>query len=1044
MGEKGEGPANIPDLREVQTLVDIGTRENVGRALARQLARVPLIGHITRRLNPAAVADTPEAHAVLARNVLHFEAQQLADAEISVVRTFGTQEQVLGKLDEKGLIAEGPLQGKAPNAVRSDRKKPYIGKLLTEKQQAWIDALQDIEQAKLALFRRYGIKIDELIFTQGGEYAGRVTKMGKIVDGELVEVGFIGKKPKGVAGKKLGQQKVRPFATQKEALDAGFRYLDEDVAVYLNLKAAYKRIADKKFADWVIDHPKTHLRRGTKARRGEVNAYKALYGNVDFEKVYFKTDTPAGAKAYELLSKELDATIPKLGILRKIGQMNAVVRYMELNADMGQFMIQLLYLAGSKPHVWGKAIRGYIRSWSSPTYHDELLSKHKPLLEMHRDLMTTRQGTEVTEAIEKGGLLHRLPKGFRYLGFHRFARAFNTAMDEAGIELAKSLDNTLRPKTAKEFADIDAFINEIRGLASSAKMGVSPTMRAVENSLLLAPRYNRAIAALLWDTVADSGLRGELARSTLARSVGGLVAVTSLFKMAEYFNKTDPEDWTMDGMEEHVLKGINPTSPEFFTFEVGGTNIGPGTKVRSLVKLYADSLTEPGSLLELGNRNPFIRFARGSAAPALSDAWDMFTGHNYMGDPTGIFDGWEEGFVDNIKKAGQEVVLPDIMPIWVHSALLEGGGACQKASRGVVEFFGGRAYPMSRPQMAQEIATREGLGDYETLDARPKSLVDKLATQQYKESGREIYTGKEGPKRKERDDADDDLVDDIRVISEKYLAAPVESAEFAPRLARLAYNDARREHRGFLYGVKWDEEKQRTVGGFLEEMYDMDQEREEPEEGTKDHRLWQYGQTFNESIDPETGKLDFETLDKLQSKFWASLTITQASEMLRNIRVLEGEYDNRAQRMIDAGRYAGSLTLTLVGEDVGYYDLEDHKLVEAYISQVTGVSIIAIQEYLDKTIPERDAARKSAQGELIGKALDKAARKNGILWKLRKAFVTQAPAEWRQGMLDAGYSYQGKSVIEKDTFAKLKAGRSLPERDYKQLYRQALQPVFAQ
>ena len=130
--------------------------------------------------------------------------------------------------------------------------------------------------------------------------------------------------------------------------------------------------------------------------------------------------------------------------------------------------------------------------------------------------------------------------------------------------------------------------------------------------------------------------------------------------------------------------------------------------------------------------------------------------------------------------------------------------------------------------------------------------------------------------------------------------------------------------------------------------------------------------------------------------------------------------------------------MTLSGQRISYYDLDQHKAVESYIVRATGANAGTVREYISKTSAERKAVRKTTEGERIGKAFDKAERKNGILWKLRQAFVTKAPSQWRQAMFEAGYSYQGKGAIEKRVFAKIRAGATLPKRNYKKQYRDAL------
>ena len=74
-------------------------------------------------------------------------------------------------------------------------------------------------------------------------------------------------------------------------------------------------------------------------------------------------------------------------------------------------------------------------------------------------------------------------------------------MDTAGIEMLKAFDHagTNRyddPVARQELAD---FINEFRGLANPRRLGISTKQKQLESFSLLAPRYNRAIAAMITD-----------------------------------------------------------------------------------------------------------------------------------------------------------------------------------------------------------------------------------------------------------------------------------------------------------------------------------------------------------------------------------------------------------------------------------------------------------------------------------------------------------------------------------------------------------------
>ena len=604
----------------------------------------------------------------------------------------------------------------------------------------------------------------------------------------------------------------------------------------------------------------------------------------------------------------------------------------------------------------------------------------------------------------------------------------------------------LKPKTSAQYAAIDDFINEIRGLANTARLGQSATARAVENNLLLAPRYNRAIASLLWDTTTDGGIRGNEARLALRRSLTGLVSLGAAFSMAQYAINKDKKNWTMEGLGQEVLKHITPTSPEFFTWRVGGTNIGPGTKVRSLINLFAKSATDPGSLFSFSQKNPFTRFARGNAAPVLGDAWDIFSGHNYIGDPTGFYDGWTDDNVgENFSKLAKEVILPDIMPIWVHAALLEGGTPVERAARGATEFFGGRAYPLTRMQQRDEIAKEQFEGSsYEDLNRDAQLIVDSVAVERH---GEEAFRGPLGPKRKEVEEVKNVLLAGLEDVTAQWLSASPGSEQFSPMIARVGTEDMdglnklRQNRIDALYGG-WKTNLGRREGGLYDDLYDMDKPREEPEEGTREHRIWQYYQVFKDSTNPKTGDIDWEEYDKNISQFWANLKEGEVEEVLANIRVVEGEYPEQMKTMIDAGRYAGSTKLRIQGEDVSYWDIENHPLAVTRIAADAGVTEEQIRAYLDLPSIERKNKRDNTViGGKIGRAFNKASAQDGILWLLKKRFVDNAPDEWILAMFDAGYSYQGSENINKRLKKQMRDGASKPQFGYDALYRQNLRRI---
>ena len=383
---------------------------------------------------------------------------------------------------------------------------------------------------------------------------------------------------------------------------------------------------------------------------------------------------PEAKETTRILKESLDPRFSQA--LDSVNQVNGVARYFMLAGDISPMAIQLLYLAGASPRIYGKAMRGMARSIFDTRFQARYLarSENVAIVQKYPTLILTRGGaTEFTEAMARGGLLRKGPQKVAGTVLEPFQRGFEGALDVAGIEMAKAYDHL--GTTPQRINDLAQFINEFRGVTSSRRLGVSLIHRQAETAAVLAPRYNRAIAALAFDTV-RGGLRGQLARRSLAQGIG---ALTIMALAISYARGESPQQ---------MVAHITPGSPKFFTWEVGGQNIGPGTKVRSVANLFARTVADPGSLGASGAftwmQNPALRFIRGNLSPAISTGVDLLTGRDFIGDST------RDGLLSFSKTVGE-----NFMPIWVQTVALEGGSLADRALRGATEFTGGRAYPVN-------------------------------------------------------------------------------------------------------------------------------------------------------------------------------------------------------------------------------------------------------------------------------------------------------------------------------------------------------------
>jgi len=482
-----------------------------------------------------------------------------------------------------------------------------------------------------------------------------------------------------------------------------------------------------------------------------------------------------GSEAKKLAETMRNALEPKVSqALTSVNKVNALVRYFKLAGDFSPFLIQLIFLAGQNPKIYGGAAASIPKFLFDKEWSAKFLSEHKNTIDRHPGLLLSSLGTEFTEAMAKGGLLssrvnvwpkqeglakklalatpRAVGKGAATV-LQPFQRVFEDSIDYAGIKMAESLEHLA--KTPAEMAEIDQFINEFRGLTSSAKLGVTANWRAGETAAILAPRYNRAIAALLYDAIkgavsfGQSGLRNRLAIQGLTKGIAAISAITVALSLA------------LGEDEDEIKEHFDPLSSKFLTWNVAGQNIGPGSKVRSVVKLLAQVADNPEALLQLSMDNPALRFIRGNLAPVPGGAISILTGKDYIGDPVR----------SDTATFTREMIVKNFMPIWVENVIYEGGSLSQRLIRGAGEFFGGRAYPETESDEVNRLRDRYSAQEYgkkwEDLNNADRGIVrekypslvelEKTAKESYVEKGSDIEQFYYNEKQKITDNRNDRL-----------------------------------------------------------------------------------------------------------------------------------------------------------------------------------------------------------------------------------------------------------------------------------------------
>ena len=140
--------------------------------------------------------------------------------------------------------------------------------------------------------------------------------------------------------------------------------------------------------------------------------------------------------------------------------------------------------------------------------------------------------------------------------------------------------------------------------------------------------------------------------------------------------------------------------------------------------------------------------------------------------------------------------------------------------------------------------------------------------------------------------------------------------------------------------------------------------------------------------------------------------------------------------MAYAGRYAQGVELNIGGHTTTYWGLRKHPMLIKFVSDQAGVTRDTVLAYLNKSFIEREQLRhEPGYARKMEEALDKAEWQNGVLTLLQNKFIKDSPNEWQIAMMEAGYSYRGSENINNSMRNQIRAGATLPEIPYEDLYR---------
>jgi hypothetical protein len=478
------------------------------------------------------------------------------------------------------------------------------------------------------------------------------------------------------------EKQTKKLATRGRLLESKFKNLaDKNPEAWRQLRQTTER-AKKRVDEFAEKKPQWDHHVNKKAEylypEGTEFAGEVMTRHLDDFGPLAKVDFigEKGIKSLKQLEKFIHpASSDLLGAAAPLLKVNALARAAMLVMDFGTYMIQLQHLIG-RPKEFVTTIKGGMRAFADPTFLPRYLHKNRQILAANPEVILTRGGTqEFTQVFAPGGFLGPQMKRGRWLRsqtVERFQRTWEASMDVAATELLKAFSH--RAVTPRQKHELASFINEFRGVLDTNRLGINVRQRTLESLLLLAPRYNRAMASLVLDLF-QGGLRGQLAREALARSTAATMLISVGFSL-------------MRGEDlDEIVDRFDPRSKRFMLWKIGENWVGPGGKILSFWRLIGrmsrNRAHDPRDVYAY-TLDPGLGFIRGNLSPVAGFGMDLVTRRSFSGEP----------MFESIPTFGKEM-LGNFTPFWLHSMIFEGGGLRDRFVRGASELFGFRGFPLT-------------------------------------------------------------------------------------------------------------------------------------------------------------------------------------------------------------------------------------------------------------------------------------------------------------------------------------------------------------
>jgi len=689
------GQPLVMDLPEIDDLITANYVPNRMAALGALISRVPWLGKFVASFNPMLKAITWPERAVIAWTGMLDMAPSIATTTMYYVRQNAPafRFKMVGAREADIVTNVVPLDPTASLSIWDILSYPdrYY---LNDAQRVEADLMHTMLEEQRAQELAAGVKEPELVGDLGFRYFPRFVKALRDISGEIVTEIQTGVRRRPAARQSF--QLHRMYETAKDGILAGKDYgTDYRGAVEMRLTAGQKAIADRKLIGYMkLPHIGGRLAAIAIETEAEKAGYPARWTK-HREPIIGKEGTIwlAGLnnmiypiETAQIVNEMIRGEIKSSQLLGTLNKANAVARMGQTAIDLGYGLIQLQLSITSDPVTWGRAMTMAIETLMDPKAYSRWAKEHKWSQDrMIRGGAAPFTGTEFTEAIRPGGWLGKVP----IIGglFTRFGISFDAAIDTSRTLLYEGLYD--RIATPQDETAIINMVDNMVGIASSRRLGVTQIHRQSETFALYAPRYFRSMVSFVID-VFSGGIRTEVAAKALAK-----FAVGSAMFMAALAMALGQEDRLKPTKEEPLPIMFDPRSGQFMTVEIGGSHIGLGGAYVALMRLLG-SITkaaqdDPKSFFKVDpHENPLLRYGYGRSSPISGAVVDIATGRTYLRERLETPLDYGKLFIDKT------------FPFWLAGALTDVPRA--GLGKAAAEWWGLRAWMVQYWEQAEKFA----------------------------------------------------------------------------------------------------------------------------------------------------------------------------------------------------------------------------------------------------------------------------------------------------------------------------------------------------